>query len=223
MERRAPARRQMRLVRRNLSTARARHTLDEDAWWGMCVGARPFTLRQVNRLLDDLAQIGQEHRRANVGGATAPSQSLGMDASTRSASSVSVLRKNAMEQFMKHATPLEHRWFVAILLRDLKASVKETSVWRAFHPQAEEYFHRCVDIEKLCKDLHSQERIHLVNIQVGQHCSVMLAERTKQSRNVRSCARRMPKPASAAVKAIKPPRTAPAPVARATRRPCESA
>jgi len=53
-------------------------------------------------------------------------------------------------------------------------------VWTAFHAQAAEFYHRNTNLETLCKTLFTAARVDLVKIQVGQCCSVMLAQQANK-------------------------------------------
>eukprot|EP00730_Choanoeca_flexa_P016767 TRINITY_DN7989_c0_g1_i1.p1 TRINITY_DN7989_c0_g1~~TRINITY_DN7989_c0_g1_i1.p1 ORF type:complete len:780 (+),score=139.33 TRINITY_DN7989_c0_g1_i1:32-2341(+) len=83
-----------------------------------------------------------------------------------------------MSDFIKVATAEEHIWLVNILMQDLKAGFQESTVWPAFHEQAAEFYHRNTNLETLCKTLFTRARVDLVKIEVGQCCSVMLAQNT---------------------------------------------
>ncbi|GAA5908080.1 uncharacterized protein JCM6883_004110 [Sporobolomyces salmoneus] len=50
-------------------------------------------------------------------------------------------------------TPKEMKWFIRIILRDLKAGVREKTIFKQFHEDAVDVFNTCSDIKRVCWQL----------------------------------------------------------------------
>ncbi|GAA6013367.1 hypothetical protein JCM11491_006368 [Sporobolomyces phaffii] len=50
-------------------------------------------------------------------------------------------------------TPKEMKWFIRIILRDLKAGVREKTIFNQFHEDAVDVFNTCSDIKRVCWQL----------------------------------------------------------------------
>ncbi|ORY90116.1 ATP dependent DNA ligase domain-domain-containing protein [Leucosporidium creatinivorum] len=63
-----------------------------------------------------------------------------------------VLEKQAkiLKECIAKMTPMEMKWFIRIILRDLKVGVSERTVFGALHPDAMHLFNTCSDIKKVC-------------------------------------------------------------------------
>nr|GAT46734.1 DNA ligase 4 [Mycena chlorophos] len=59
------------------------------------------------------------------------------------------------------ATPNEQRWIARIILKDMVISVKETTVFSVFHPDAHDLYNTCSDLKQVAWTLHEPEvRLH---------------------------------------------------------------
>lgn len=68
------------------------------------------------------------------------------------------VQSKIMRRIYNRTTPEEQRWIVRIILKDLGISVKETSVFSAFHPDAHDLFNTCSDLKKVAWELWDPER-----------------------------------------------------------------
>lgn len=55
-------------------------------------------------------------------------------------------------------TPEEQRWIVRIILKDMNISVKETTIFSVFHPNAQDLFNSCSDLKKVAWELWDPSR-----------------------------------------------------------------
>ncbi|CAK5273980.1 unnamed protein product [Mycena citricolor] len=58
-----------------------------------------------------------------------------------------------MQRVYNRATPEEQRWIVRIILKDMVISVKETTVFSVFHPDAQDLYNTCSDLKKVAWEL----------------------------------------------------------------------
>ncbi|KAF8273171.1 ATP dependent DNA ligase domain-containing protein [Lactarius quietus] len=68
------------------------------------------------------------------------------------------VQSKIMRRIYNRSTPEEQRWIVRIILKDLGISVKETSVFSVFHPDAHDLFNTCSDLKKVAWELWDPER-----------------------------------------------------------------
>lgn len=89
-----------------------------------------LTIGDLNGLLDDLAQaMGKQDTQAKL-----------------------------MQRIYNRTTAEEQRWIVRIILKDMIISVKETTVFSVFHPDAEDLFNTCSDLKKVAWELSDPTR-----------------------------------------------------------------
>ncbi|KAF8216400.1 DNA ligase 4 [Mycena galopus ATCC 62051] len=62
-------------------------------------------------------------------------------------------QSNILKRVYNHATPEEQRWIVRIILKDMVISVKETTVFSVFHPDAQDLYNTCSDLKKVAWEL----------------------------------------------------------------------
>ncbi|THG99158.1 hypothetical protein EW026_g3144 [Hermanssonia centrifuga] len=63
-----------------------------------------------------------------------------------------------MQRVYNRTTPEEQRWIVRIILKDMIISVKETTVFAVFHPDAHDLYNTCSDLKKVAWDLWDPTR-----------------------------------------------------------------
>lgn len=63
-----------------------------------------------------------------------------------------------LQRVYNHTTAEEQRWIVRIILKDMIISVKETTVFSVFHPDAEDFFNTCSDLKKVAWELSDPTR-----------------------------------------------------------------
>ncbi|KZT10103.1 DNA ligase 4 [Laetiporus sulphureus 93-53] len=89
-----------------------------------------LTIDELNDLLDELAQnIGKHDVQARI-----------------------------MQRIYNRTTPEEQCWIVRIILKDMQISVKETTVFSVFHPDAHDLFNTCSDLKKIAWELWDPKR-----------------------------------------------------------------
>ncbi|KAI0272769.1 ATP dependent DNA ligase domain-containing protein [Gloeopeniophorella convolvens] len=71
------------------------------------------------------------------------------------------IQAHVMRRIYNRSTPEEQRWIVRILLKDMVISVKETTVFSVFHPDAHDLFNTCSDLKKIAWELwHPMRRLN---------------------------------------------------------------
>ncbi|KAJ7816620.1 DNA ligase IV [Mycena leptocephala] len=58
-----------------------------------------------------------------------------------------------LQRVYDRTTPEEQRWIVRIILKDMVISVKETTVFSVFHPDAQDLYNTCSDLKKVAWEL----------------------------------------------------------------------
>ncbi|KAJ7077844.1 DNA ligase IV [Mycena belliarum] len=58
-----------------------------------------------------------------------------------------------LQRVYNRTTPEEQRWIVRIILKDMVISVKETTVFSVFHPDAQDLYNTCSDLKKVTWEL----------------------------------------------------------------------
>ncbi|KIY47685.1 ATP-dependent DNA ligase [Fistulina hepatica ATCC 64428] len=61
------------------------------------------------------------------------------------------------QRIYNEATPNQQRWIVRIILKDMNISVKETSVFKEFHPDAQDLYNTCSDLKQVAWQLSDPE------------------------------------------------------------------
>ncbi|KAH9839814.1 DNA ligase 4 [Rhodofomes roseus] len=70
----------------------------------------------------------------------------------------SELQSKTLQRVYNRSTPEEQRWIVRIILKDMQISVKETTVFAVFHPDAHDLFNTCSDLKKIAWELWDPAR-----------------------------------------------------------------
>ncbi|CAH0693354.1 unnamed protein product [Chilo suppressalis] len=79
---------------------------------------------------------------------------------------------------LKNLTAEQFKWFLRIILKDLKLGIGSNHILAAFHPDAPEYFQNCGSLSKVCDELEDGDTRPLeLGIQVFYAVSPMLSER----------------------------------------------
>ncbi|RWS12974.1 DNA ligase 4-like isoform X2 [Dinothrombium tinctorium] len=85
---------------------------------------------------------------------------------------------NALRHLITNLTPLENKWLVRILTKNLRLGISESAILNAFHPQAKQHYEVSLDLKQICIDLKDAEvsspKKHL---QLFKAFRPMLAER----------------------------------------------
>ncbi|KAH9932654.1 hypothetical protein B0H21DRAFT_878850 [Amylocystis lapponica] len=70
----------------------------------------------------------------------------------------SEIQTRILQRVYNRSTPEEQRWVVRIILKDMVISVKETTVFSVFHPDAHDLYNTCSDLKKIAWELWDPER-----------------------------------------------------------------
>ncbi|KAF9525150.1 DNA ligase 4 [Crepidotus variabilis] len=63
------------------------------------------------------------------------------------------VQSKILQRVYNRSTAEEQRWIVRIILKDMNISVKETTVFSVFHPDAQDLFNTCSDLKKVTWEL----------------------------------------------------------------------
>ncbi|KAJ6621385.1 DNA ligase 4 [Mycena sp. CBHHK59/15] len=63
------------------------------------------------------------------------------------------VQSKILQRVYNRTTPEEQRWIVRIILKDMVISVKETTVFSVFHPDAQDLYNTCSDLKKVAWEL----------------------------------------------------------------------
>ncbi|RDB23717.1 DNA ligase 4 [Hypsizygus marmoreus] len=66
------------------------------------------------------------------------------------------VQSRILQRVYNRSTPEEQRWIVRIILKDMNISVKETTVFSVFHPDAQDLYNTCSDLKKVAWELWDQ-------------------------------------------------------------------
>ncbi|ORX53424.1 ATP-dependent DNA ligase [Piromyces finnis] len=87
-------------------------------------------------------------------------------------------QKDCMRSFYTSLTPLEQKWIVRIILKDLKIGLTENSILNIYHPDALNMFNVCSDLYEVVESLNdSSKRIEINGLSVFHPFQPMLCER----------------------------------------------
>ncbi|OAX43215.1 DNA ligase 4 [Rhizopogon vinicolor AM-OR11-026] len=68
------------------------------------------------------------------------------------------IQSRILQRIYNRATAEEQRWIVSVILKDMVISVKETTVFSVFHPDAQDLFNICSDLKKVAWELWDPSR-----------------------------------------------------------------
>ncbi|KAF8347685.1 DNA ligase 4 [Amanita rubescens] len=63
------------------------------------------------------------------------------------------VQSSILQRVYNRSTPEEQRWIVRIILKDMNISVKETTLFSVFHPDAQDLYNTCSDLKKVAWEL----------------------------------------------------------------------
>ncbi|KAF8074989.1 DNA ligase IV [Lyophyllum atratum] len=63
------------------------------------------------------------------------------------------VQSKVLKRVYNNSTPEEQRWIVRIILKDMNISVKETTIFSVFHPDAQDLYNTCSDLKKVAWEL----------------------------------------------------------------------
>ncbi|XP_014680944.1 PREDICTED: DNA ligase 4-like [Priapulus caudatus] len=116
-----------------------------------CVAKGTLTIKDVNDCLDGIAEGNVSKNR--------------------------VLATRNLQKLIRECTALEQKWLIRMILKDMKIGISQSSVFKVFHPDAEDMYNVTNNLEKVCLQLHDRsKRSHEVEISVFSCFRPMLAE-----------------------------------------------
>jgi len=87
-------------------------------------------------------------------------------------------QKDCIRIFYASLTPLEQKWIVRIILKDLKIGLTENSILNIYHPDALNMFNVCSDLYEVVENLNdTSKRIEIEGLSVFHPFQPMLCER----------------------------------------------
>ncbi|KAJ3711055.1 ATP dependent DNA ligase domain-containing protein [Lentinula raphanica] len=89
-----------------------------------------------------------------------------------------------LQRVYNRATAEEQRWIIRVILKDMVISVKETTVFSVFHPDAQDLYNACSDLKKVAWTLYDPD--HRLNaddktVRLFQAFTPMLCKRPTKS------------------------------------------
>ncbi|EFJ24951.1 hypothetical protein SELMODRAFT_414166 [Selaginella moellendorffii] len=112
-----------------------------------------LTVKRVNELLDQLAEVKSREEKSKV-----------------------------LAEFINKTNPVEMKWLVMIILKDLKLGISEKTVFKEFHPDADEVYNKTCDLKLVCEKLVDPKvRFKRQDIEVGKAVRPQLASRVKNA------------------------------------------
>lgn len=63
------------------------------------------------------------------------------------------VQSKILQRIYNRSTANEQRWIIRIILKDMQISVKETTVFSVFHPDAQDLYNTCSDLKKVAWEL----------------------------------------------------------------------
>ncbi|GEM06078.1 DNA ligase [Rhodotorula toruloides] len=125
------------------------------------------TIDEINETLDGLSQTRGTTTDAN-------GQKRGMQAE----------HARILRRCVSKMTPAEMKWFIRIILRDLKIGMGEKTIFNQLHPDAMDLFNTCSDIKCVCYTLfdpHKRIPHEDHTVKINQVFRPMLCWRTQRS------------------------------------------
>jgi len=68
------------------------------------------------------------------------------------------VQSKIFRRIYNNSTADEQRWIIRIILKDMQISVKETTVFSVFHPDAQDLYNTCSDLKKVAWQLWDTEK-----------------------------------------------------------------
>ncbi|CAD5123713.1 DgyrCDS12032 [Dimorphilus gyrociliatus] len=88
--------------------------------------------------------------------------------------------KNALTFLLTHTSPLQHKWLIRMLLKDMKIGMSQTTILNAYHKDADDLFNVKMNLREVCELLREPSK-HLHEIEVSLFAAFrpMLADRAQ--------------------------------------------
>jgi DNA ligase-4 len=90
------------------------------------------------------------------------------------------LQAKVLQRVYNNCTANEQRWISRIILKDMIISVKETTIFSVFHPDAQDLYNTCSDLKKVAYELWDTSfrvRAEDKGVQLFQAFAPMLCKR----------------------------------------------
>ncbi|KAJ8019961.1 DNA ligase 4 [Holothuria leucospilota] len=88
-----------------------------------------------------------------------------------------VVKKNLMH-LLRNTSAIEQKWLIRMIMKEMKIGLSQTSVFAAFHPDAEDFFNVTNSLAKVCTDLADPKvRLNDIAISLFSPFSPMLGMR----------------------------------------------
>lgn len=82
-----------------------------------------------------------------------------------------------LTKFIEVASPLEQKWLIRIILKQLRLGLGEQKIFSLYHPLAKEFYTRTTDLKRVCECVDSGESIDMSDsVQPHQYIRPMLCE-----------------------------------------------
>lgn len=117
-----------------------------------CPEKGSLTIEDINSSLDEIARANIDKRRD--------------------------LSKKEIQRVIRNTSAIEQKWFIRIVLKEMKLGLNENSVFPVFHPEAKELYNVCNSLSKVCLDLHDlNTKLNETEIMLGTPFRPMLGQR----------------------------------------------
>ena len=93
-------------------------------------------------------------------------------------------QRKIISHLLQHCSATEQKWFVRIVLRDMKIGVKEDGLLGYLHPDAVQMFNMCRDLSLVCGVLRNPKKRHAAKLSPLLPCSPMLAQKLRTWKDV---------------------------------------
>ncbi|XP_067928082.1 DNA ligase 4-like isoform X2 [Watersipora subatra] len=91
-----------------------------------------------------------------------------------------LLVKSTLEYLIKNLTGLENKWFIRMLVKDMKLGLGQDSILAAVHPDAPALFNVDTSLERVCLKLRDiKKRLHEVEVSLFAPLKPMLGKQVK--------------------------------------------
>ena len=87
-------------------------------------------------------------------------------------------------ELIQHCSAKENKWFVRIILQDLKIGVKEDGLLSYLHEDAKDMYHMCRELSLVCGVLRDPKRKYTPTLILTLPCCPMLADKSRTWKDV---------------------------------------
>lgn len=95
--------------------------------------------------------------------------------------------KSALTFLLTKTSPLQHKWLIRMLLKDMKIGMSQTSVLNAYHKDADDLFNVKMNLREVCEMLREPSKhLHEIEVSLFDAFRPMLADRTQPQNAIES-------------------------------------